>query len=359
MSAVSRRPRVYVSITSYNGWADTLECLESLLRSDYPNLCVVVCDNGSVDGTQEKMREWAAGRLAAHVPEDERLRGFVHPPLPKPLPMIVHDRATAEAGGGPEDEGARLVLVDVGSNRGFSGGTNVGLRYGLARGDLGFGLLLNNDTVVHPGAVSALVDAAEANPRWGMVGGKLLYYDEPGTVQAAGGGELSRWNACTRLHGGGEPDDGRWDAPMEPEAYVHGACLLARGEALREVGLIDEAFFIYSEEVDWCLRFRAAGWGLGYAPAARVWHKEGRGIGFKSPMQDYHGVRGRLMLLRKHYPAFLPLGFVHSVYQSLLPKVVRRQPDRLKAVLRAYRDFFRPPPPPGTNPWTAWERGRR
>lgn len=330
--------RAYVLLLNWNGWEHTLECIESVLRLTCTNAQVIVCDNDSSDGSVERIVGWAAGTVTA--PQSTMPGAEALPPIPKPVLCVVHDRAAAEAGGAAGDKHARVVVLRTGSNGGFAFGNNVGLRYVLARGDAEYVWLLNNDTVVDPGSLSALVDAAEADPGLGMVGAKLLFYDEPDCMQAAGGGTLAHWNGSTRLVGEGARDTDRCDGSVEPE-YVHGASLLVRTSLLREVGLMDETYFMYSEEVDWCLRARRAGWKLGYAPAARVWHKDGRASAASpSYVRDFHSLRSRLILVRKFYPGFLPLALVHSVYQCVLPKVVRRQPNRLRAVLRAYADFF-------------------
>ncbi len=337
-------PEAAVVLVCHNAWEHVLECLESLLRMRYPAFRVVVCDNDSSDGSVERILAWTQGRLQAPAPADPRYRARVEPPVPKPVSCAVLTRDEAEAGGGEEDTDATVVVVRTGANAGFSAGNNVALRYVLARG-IEYAWVLNPDTVVAPEALAALVATAEADPAVGMVGGKLLYYHGPERVQAAAGGRLVRWNGMTHLAGDGAEDGPEWDREPPSLDYVHGACLLVRAELLREVGLLDEAYFIYSEEVDWCLRAVKAGWKLAYAPGCRVWHKEGGvGGGKRSPFSDYHGVRSRLILLRKHYPLLFPLGVVHTVWRCLLPKVVRRQPERLRAVLYAYHDFVRRAP---------------
>ncbi len=338
---MSGSPPVDVLLLTYNGWAHAVECMESLLRLRYPNFRIVVCDNASPDGTPERIREWAEGRREAPIPKDTRLRRLVQPPVEKPLPVVELDCATAERGGGGSDRGARIVLVQTGRNGGFAAGNNVGLRYALAHGGARYVWLLNPDTVVDPDALTALVAAAEADPRAAMVGGKLLHYYQPDRVQAAAGGRVVRWSGRVRLVGDGLPDGPRWDLPG-PLDYVHGACLLARVEALRTVGLMDESFFMYYEETEWCLRAQQMGWRLGYAPRCRVWHKEGGGAGRRGPVQEYHGLRSQLLFVRKRTPAVFPLAVAHSVYRSVLPKVIRRQPERLRSVLRVYRDLFVP-----------------
>lgn len=333
-------PKVYVILLNWQGWALTLECLESLLRQDYPSFQVIVCDNGSQDDSVERLRAWAAGHQEAPVSGEGFLRDLVSPPVSKPLTMVEYDRAAAEAGGGSDDADAQVILLHTGGNVGFAAGNNVGLRYLLARGDGEYAWILNNDTVVGPDTLGRMVEAAAGDPALGIVGAKLLYFDAPDVIQAAAGGGLVRWKGMTGLAGQGEHDRGQCDGPVDLD-YVHGASMLVRTRLCREVGLFDEAYFIYSEEVDWCIRAREAGWKLGYAPAARVWHKENRTIGLKSPRQDYHSLRSSLILARKFYPRLVPLVFAYSVYQYLLPKVVRRQRERVHAVLRAYRDFLR------------------
>src|SRR6266550_3770056 len=140
-------PRVHVLLVNYNGWRDTLECLETVFRLDYPDVRVIVCDNGSTDGSLERIQAWAEGTQPAtirHVTAHHALQGT---PVRKPIPYALRDRAQAEGGTLP-DADARLVLVRLGENRGFTGGNNVGLRYLQTRGEPGLVWILNNDTVV-------------------------------------------------------------------------------------------------------------------------------------------------------------------------------------------------------------------
>ena len=150
-------PRVYVALLNWNGWGDTLECLESLFRSDYSDFQVIVCDNGSEDGSMDHLEAWAEGRVdIAGGCRDQRLARFSFPPAPKPIPYVVHGRGAAEAGGGGSDSSARLILIESGANLGFAGGYNIALRYALARDDFAYIWLLNNDTVVNGDALSAV-----------------------------------------------------------------------------------------------------------------------------------------------------------------------------------------------------------
>jgi GT2 family glycosyltransferase len=332
--------RVYIVLVNWHGWRDTLECLESIYRQAYGEYRVVVCDNASGDDSLARIRAWAAGVEPASA-VSPALAHLSTPAVPKPIGCVAYDAAHAMDGGGPDAPDARLVLIRSEHNLGFAGANNLALRYVLARGDADFVWLLNNDTVIDAGALAAMVELACSDASVGMVGSRLLYYDEPAVIQAAGGGRLIAWQGRTVLARRGEPDDAR---PKHVAAlgYITGASLLARIELVRDIGLMDERYFLYSEEVDWCVRARQHGWRLGYAPASRVWHKEGRSVGPRSEASDYYGVRSALLLVRKFYPRLLPLAALYHLYRSVLPKLVRRQPARLRAVLRAYRDALWP-----------------
>lgn len=333
-------PKVYVLLLNWRGWRDTLECLESVFRQDYPHYRVVVCDNDSGDGSLERIAAWARGEREAPSPEGP-LGALSSPPVRKPIRCVELTREEAEAGGGGD---APLVLVQTGGNLGYAGGNNVGLRYALARGDAPYVWLVNNDTVVDPGALLSMVRTAEEGDRVGMVGSRLLHYDRPDRIQAVGGGKVVPWQGLTRYLGAEETDSARWSEPVELD-YVTGASLLVRTALVETVGELDERYFLYSEEVDWCLRSRKRGWRLVYSPGSAVWHKGGKSVGYGSAVHDYYGTRSMLLLVRRFYPALLPVTFVYSLFKCLAPKLVRFQGGRLAAVLRAYRDFFFPGTP--------------
>lgn len=336
---MNRTPRVYVLLLNWCGWRDTIECLESVFRQAYADYRVVVCDNDSPDGSVDHIRAWAEGREIAAVPEGHPLRHLSDPPAAKPIPLAEYDREQAERGGDPGLD-PPLVLIHTGGNLGFAGGNNVGLRYALARGDADYVWLLNNDTVVAPDALATMVARVEAGERVGMAGAKLLYYDEPRRVQAIAGGLLTPWQGLATHLGSDEQDDhSRWTDPVEVDVVL-GACLLVRRTLIEEVGLLDEEYFMYSEEMDWCWRARRRGWKLIYAPGSVVWHKVGRSAGQGSPFQDYHAALGTLLFVRKNFPRLAPIAMAYGLYRMLLPKIVRLEPARALAVMRAYRDYL-------------------
>jgi GT2 family glycosyltransferase len=315
--------RICVVLVNWNGWMDTLECLESVLRSTGPEVQVVVCDNDSGDGSLESIRMWAEGRLDAWVPPSSPLRQRSFPPVAKPVPYVEYDRATAERGGGAEADAARLVLVRTGGNLGFAGGTNVGLRFALARCERGYVWILNNDTVVAPDALEHLVREIRRDSRVGIVGSTLLYYDDPDRVQTLGGGRYNPWLALSYNIGQMQPA-GSCTARAGRMAYVVGASMLVSREFLDEIGLLSEEYFLYFEELDWAMRARGR-YRLAHAPGSVVYHKEGGSIGAgtrdtrKSWTADYHFMRNRIVFTRKFLPRALP-----TVYLALLVSMARR-----------------------------------
>jgi len=342
---------VAIVIVNYNGWQDTLECLESVFRLASPRYRVIVCDNGSTDGSMARIEAWAAGAVEPDSVTAASTGQFTISPVSKPVPCKRYTRAAAEAGG---DAGLDLplVLVDCASNLGFAGGNNVGLRYVLAHGDFPYIWLLNNDTVVQPDALDHLVRRLEEVPAAGMCGSTLLYYDRPQRVQALGGGYYCKWLGLAwhqgRLKRASSPiDHRRAERWMN---YVVGASLLVRRSFVETVGLLDESYFLYFEELDWALRGKAQ-FSLAYAPASAVFHKVGRSIGANSPpgqksaLSDYCNVRNRLYFTRRYYPYALPT-ICATLVAAMVLRLLCGRPDRAAMIwhlLRSGGTDFLPP----------------
>lgn len=299
------QPKVYVITLNWNSWKLTLPCLESLLQSDYSNYCVVVCDNGSTDGSVSLMLDWATGRVLASAPHSEALRDLVEPAITKPVPLTFYSRAEAEAGGAPEDE--RLVLIQTGANLGFAGGCNVGMRYALARGDADFIWLVNNDSLVPKASLQHLISRVIADPTIGLCGSTLLGVKHPNKIQALGGARWRKWTGTSKHIGISEA----WPKPdlnlQQIEAqmdYVVGASMLASRRFLETVGLLAEDYFLYYEEIDWAMRAKKH-FRLAYAPESIVYHLEGGSSGFS--LLRYYYYRSMIRFTWRHARRYLPL----------------------------------------------------
>jgi len=264
-------PGVTIVVLNWNGLTDTLACLESLSHLDYPSYEVVVVDNGSSDGSAAQIRS-----------------RFLR-------------------------EGSLVTLIENDENMGFTGGNNIGLRRALegGRGALSdestarrlldepaaYALLLNNDTEVAPDFLRLLVEAAEADPSVGVAGPTIYYYDRPRVIWSIGG-EIDQRRGRTRMSGLDMRDDGQFGQEVQDVDFVTGCAMLVRREAMENVGLLDERFFAYYEEAEWCVRMRQAGWRVVHVPRAHVWHKISPSARADSPLVHYYMTRNRLLFLR-------------------------------------------------------------
>jgi hypothetical protein len=333
-------PTVYAIIVNFNGWRDTVECLESLLRSDYPALRVLVCDNASADDSVEKIAAWARGEVPAPAPRDSRLSHLGLPPVRKPVGLAICTDVQSSKGDDPQTESAKLLVIRCRSNLGFAGANNVALRHVLGREPNAYALLLNNDAVIAPHALRAMVEQAERSPRVGAIGVTILKYHQPDKVETLAGARFSRVHGMVEwINAGASRDERRPEqVPMD---FVAGCCLLVSRPAIERVGLMDERYFLYGEDTDWCLRMKRQNLDLAYCPTAEIWHKGGGSVVHRSALHDYYAVRGTLMVLHKHFPLSLPIALPHAVFRFILPKLLRGEWRRLRAAARGYRDFVR------------------
>jgi hypothetical protein len=247
-------PAVSVIILNWNRFRDTAECLESVFNIRYPNYSVVVVDNGSDD-----------------------------------------DSAT-----GIEKAFECVQLIRNEENLGYAEGNNVGIRHALASG-ADYIWLLNNDTVVDRDALTAMVDLAERDREIGILGSKIYYYDRPDVLWFAGA--TIDWKRAISAHVGRlEKDTGQYEIEKEVDR-VTGCSMLIRRKVLEDVGLFDENFFLYAEEVDLCVRARKKGFRNFYVPKSIVYHKVSVSTGENSvPIFGYYNTRNFLYLIRKNIP---------------------------------------------------------
>lgn len=269
-------PRVLVIVLNWNGADDTLVCLDSVVTADYPAFDTLVIDNGSRRSVGPMVRERFPG----------------------------------------------VTCVELPVNVGYAGGNNVGLRRALADG-YAFAYVLNNDTVVDPGFLRAAVTAA-AEPRVAAVGGKVLTYDDPSRLWMTYG-EVNYRQSLIHLAGWGERDVGQYDTRRDVE-WVPGCALLLSCAALREVGLFDERFFAYHEDVDWCTTAHERGWRVVFAPDSIVRHRGNQTLGgpaYVSP-RKYLSARSTVLFARKHASAAQQVKLWASILLTLPFVFLRR-----------------------------------
>jgi GT2 family glycosyltransferase len=331
---------VYILIVNWNNWKDTLICLESIFRNDYPDFKVIVCDNGSEDNSLSYIKSWSAGQHETSLPSDFHLQKYISTPISKPIKTREYDRALAESGGDIADNESRLVLIQTGKNLGFAGGNNVGLRYALSRSDFNYIWLLNNDTVIKPDALTHLVEKMKERPDAGICGSTLLYYHKPGIVQAYGGGTYNKWLGYSKHIGAFNNIDKPINSKLIESTmdYVVGASMLISRKFLKDVGMISEEYFLFFEDIDWAVRGKNH-FRLAYAPGSIVYHKEGESTGsgsnpkYKSLLADYYSIRARLLLTRKFFAFALPTVYL-GLLVTIFNRIIRRKYARIGMIIR-------------------------
>lgn len=320
--------RVYVVVLNWNGWRDTIACLESLLAQTADNYRIVVCDNASTDESIEKIQCWARGELVdSYVPAVPV--GVTRPAVGTIVDHVVYDRGTAERGGASEVD-PLLTLIQTGSNLGFAGGNNVGLRYAISRGDGRYFWLLNNDTYADRDALRALTERAARTSDTGIVGSVLRYFNRPDTVQAYGGASFCPLLSRARPICEGEVF--RQLSPLEADTierrlgYVIGASMLVSRQFIDRVGLMQEDYFLYFEELDWATRGRRCKSGsfkLAFSAHSIVFHKVGASTGSRArsltSLRYLHS--NELRFMKRFYPRLVTvtrLGLLVNAGKALL-----------------------------------------
>lgn len=263
----SNMDHISLVLVNYNSERDTLECLQSLqkIKAKGFEYQILIIDNGSKE------------------------------------PLTI-----------PSDLSRKVELVRSESNLGFTGGNNLGIKYALDTYNSDFILLLNNDTYVDPHFLQALYDSAKVHPEQGLICPKIYFakgneYHKPsykpedkGLVLWYAGGSIDWPNVLCFHRGVDELDRGHFDTQLTSD-FATGCCVLARREVLEKIGVFDERFFLYLEDVDLSLRTQQAGFSIGFCSAAQVWHKNaGSSGGSGSPLHQYYQTRNRLLFAFKH-----------------------------------------------------------
>ncbi|MFQ5466151.1 MAG: glycosyltransferase family 2 protein [Thermodesulfobacteriota bacterium] len=290
--------RTFIIVLNWNGWRDTVECVESLGKIDCPDCTVLIVDNGSTDGSERVLRE--------RFPDIE--------------------------------------LLQTGGNLGFAGGMNFGVSHALGEG-AEYVILLNNDTVVDAAFAGELLAAARGHPEAGILCSKIYFYDRPDVLCYAGAG-FSRALGWGRLRGYGLKDDGRYDRVEETER-PSGCSMMVTRRFCEEVGLLDERYFCYVEDTDWGMRAAQRGFRVLFVPSSKVWHKVSSSTGGKSTAVSlYYNVRNILLCLDKNAPLPFPAGLLRgaSVLSTSLMSLFTMGIPRGLGIRRIYqgaRDYLR------------------
>ncbi len=280
--------RVAIVLLNWNNADDTLACIESLSRLRYRDFRVVIVDNFS------KPSDYL--ELKSRYPDG----------------LILRQKR----------------------NLGFAGGCNAGIRWALRNG-FEYVWLLNVDTVVDPESLGELVSAIESDDAIAVTGGVMYYWSDPQRIQIAAG-SIDPETGRGGILGLDQLDSGQFSGIRDTD-YVCGGTLLAKSAAIKEVGLLDERFFMYYEDTDWGVRMRQRGWRVVSTSAAKVWHKARASAGKK---QLYFIQHGYFMFLYKNFPHYLPHALRLYARHYLRPHLERREWRLAWADAKVYWKFL-------------------
>jgi GT2 family glycosyltransferase len=293
-------PELAIVVLAWNQRELTLECLASLAALDHPagRLEIVVVDNGSTDDTARAVRE-------------------AYP---------------------------AVTVLETGENLGYAGGNNAGIRHALAQG-AEYVCILNNDVTVASAFFAPLLAVLRGGGGVGVVTPLIVDLAQPERVWALGSMVDQRRGLVQRLHVAEPASTLRTAEPFDVDV-ASGAAMLVRREVFERVGLLDEAFYLYFEETDWCLRVRSSGYRILAVPSSVAWHKVSATLGQTSPVIDYYMLRNHLRFIARHWSGIARLQLLgRTIGRNLLtiaaytvkPQNGQRLPHR-NARLLALRD---------------------
>ncbi len=267
---------VVAALLNWNNSTDTLACLAQLQQSAYPNLVIVVVDNGSTDDSVKRI-------------------GMAYP---------------------------QIICIASPTNRGFAGGVNQAIQY-AASIDADYVLLLNSDLEIQADLIDALVRHAEADPRAGLRGPKV-YRPGPTPTYSMYGFRINQ--SGIRPIGYHLYDDGRLDGV--PVGAISGCAMLIARRTWQSIGLLDDQFFFYYEDIDYCIRAAAADLTIAVVPNCIVRHEPGGSTRTRSEWRQYLLASGRIRLFHKHWARFalpfLLLGELRETINQLLGAAMAR-----------------------------------
>jgi len=278
-------PSVSIIILNWNGWKDTLECLESLYQIDYPNYQVILVDNYSQDSSLEKIRKYCQGNIKIES------KFFIYHPQNKPIKLKeINNKETEEINAdknikienNPVKKNNSLTLIKNDVNYGFAEGNNIAIKYTQKIHNPDYILLLNNDTIVEPDFLSQMIKVAESDGKIGIVGGKLLNAFKPQIIDSTG--HLISWGRIID-RGHGEIDHRQYDRDIKVMGAMAAAALY-KCEMLKDIGLLDSRYVTLGEDADLSWRSHNHGWKAIYTPKAIVYHKRGQSITMKSVLPE-------------------------------------------------------------------------
>lgn len=289
----NNEPSVSIVLLNYNSYKDTLECIKSLSSITYSNYKIIIVDNNSSDNSELKIKEYIKGN-------------------------------------------DRIHFIQSGKNLGFSWGNNVGIKYALEQG-CKYICLLNNDTVVEPNFLEHLVRSMEQDDSIGISTGKIMYFNNKNIIWSAGG--FIDYKKALGCHYGINCEDNDTFNKEKSIEFATGCLQLISKKVIEDVGLYDEKYFLYMEDVDYCHRVKQSGYKIKYVPKSKIYHKVSASTGgSESPITIYYCTRNRLMFNKKYKTTITNSMKFYSFWLLKLIAEPIRKGKKFKYSLKAIKD---------------------
>jgi hypothetical protein len=275
-------PLVHIILVNYGNWQDTIECLESIKLNSYKFYKVIVVDVGNLNHSVYHLLEWINNQ------SDDN-----------------------------------FLFIQQKENKGFAAANNLGIRAVIDDMESSFFWVLNNDTSIERNSLKELLGyykENENNKDIGFLGSKILDYKNRDIIQTVGG-TFNPWTGYSILTGMGQIDRGQFDAGGYKNDYVIGASMFFHKSLLDKIGLMSEEYFLYYEDLDWCIAAKKAGFQNITCNKSIVYHKQGQATGAKL-IEDDASLRNKkylyssyLKFYRKHFPLQVPIAYLILVKQ--------------------------------------------
>jgi GT2 family glycosyltransferase len=280
---------VSIIILNWNGWKDTIECLESVFQINYPKYEIILIDNGSRDGSYEKLKGYAESKIGIQTK-------YINYHNEEYIMINDAQKITTPLNNVQEfDTNKKLILIKNKVNYGFAEGNNIGIRYAIKEFNPAYVLLLNNDTVVEKNFLLDMVKVAKQDSSIGIVGPIIYNYNAPKSIQSMGFkiywviGAVSP-NKVKRVEDHLETD------------FISGCAMLVRKKGILPRELLNAKYFLYWEDVEFCVRLKKEGYKVVISPQSKIWHKtEGSSKKNINRNREYYGARNLFYFISEHY----------------------------------------------------------
>ena len=293
----STNPHVSIIILNWNGWKDTIECLESVCKLSYTDFNIILIDNNSEDDSLNQLKSWANGKSKESI--NTRYPQIVRPPVTKPIKLFDFYMAEHSLISGQNFEKRSILLVENRSNLGFAQANNQGMTIAAELFKSNFYFLLNNDTIIEKNALSGLVRIMMDNRSIKISQPTIYSYETNKIVNA--GGKILFWGQTRYYKSIGENE-------IRDISFINGCALLVRAEIIREYGKLSDKFFHGEEDFELSLRMNRYKQRMICSGKSRIYHKVGTSV--IKMMTNYERIGflfalNRIVNLKDYYPRFI------------------------------------------------------